>query len=144
MFNVGIIGLGMIGESMLGEFIDHPAFNAYAAWDINDALNKQISARYPMVRIAENATKIIGDPHVHVVYVATPPTTHIDYAWHVLREEKVLFCEKPLAIDLAESTALVDAVEEQGIVTAKTGPRRNDSGDVFPFCLPHSAAARST
>ena len=93
MFNVGIIGLGMIGESMLGEFIDHPAFSVYTVWDINDALNKQISDRYPLVQIAKSAIEIIDDPLVHVVYLATPPTTHIDYAWHIVRAKKVLFCE---------------------------------------------------
>ena len=118
MFNVGIIGLGMIGESMLREFIDHPAFNVYVVWDINNAVNKQVSDRYPKVRFAKDAIEIIEDPHVHVVYIATPPTTHIEYAWHILRAKKVLFCEKPLAIDLAESHALVDAVEEKEMITA--------------------------
>jgi predicted dehydrogenase len=118
MFNVGIIGLGMIGESMLGEFIDHPAFNVYSVWDINDAVNKRVSDRYPKVRFAKDAKQIIEDPHVHLVYIATPPTTHIEYAWHVVRAKKVLFCEKPLAINLADSRALVDAVEEKKIITA--------------------------
>jgi len=118
MFNLGIIGLGMIGESMLSEFIDHPAFNVYAVWDINDAVNEQVSERFPKIRFAKDAIEIIEDPNVHLVYIATPPTTHVEYAWHVVRAKKVLFCEKPLAIDLAESRALVDAIEEKEIITA--------------------------
>ena len=51
MFNVGIIGLGMIGESMLREFIDHPAFNVYVVWDINNAVNKIAIRRFDLPRM---------------------------------------------------------------------------------------------
>ena len=118
LFNVGIIGLGMIGESMLVEFLNHPAFNVRAVWDLDYKVNKHISNRFPKVQLAKDATAIIEDPHIHLVYVATPPTTHVDYAWQIIRAKKALFCEKPLAIDLAASQDLVDAVEEKGIISA--------------------------
>lgn len=118
LFNVGIIGLGMIGESMLAEFLNHPAFNVRAVWDLDNEINEHISTRFSKVRLAKDATAIIEDPHIHLVYVATPPTTHINYAWQIIRANKVLFCEKPLAIDLAASQDLVDAVEEKEIISA--------------------------
>ena len=118
VFNVGIIGLGMIGESMLVEFINHPAFNVAAVWDLNDKINEHISKRFPEVQIAKDATTIINDPAIHLVYIATPPRTHIAYARQIVQAKKAMLCEKPLAIDLSASRALVNEVEEKGILTA--------------------------
>lgn len=118
IFNVGIIGLGMIGESMLGEFLNHPAFNVHTVWDLNETINEHISSRFPGVQTAKDAKAIIQDPHIDLIYIATPPLTHIDYAWQTVQAKKALLCEKPLAIDLASSRELVKEVEGRGIPTA--------------------------
>ena len=129
MLNVGIIGLGMIGESMLREFINHPSFDVHTVWDIDEVINLRVSDRYPSVGIAGDATELIEDPQVEVVYIATPPTTHIEYGWKVVRAGKVLFCEKPLALDLTESHGLVDFVDRKKLVTAMNFIPDSSCGD---------------
>ena len=114
----GIIGLGMIGASMLQEFLTHPAFSVAAVWDLNDTINKHIANRFPDVTIADDATAIIQHPDIDLVYIATPPVTHIDYANKVLAANKALLCDKPLAINLDKARKLVDKAEASGIATA--------------------------
>ena len=117
-FSVGIIGLGMIGESMLQEFLHHPAFTIGAVWDRNDNINTQIAIRFPKVLIAKDAAGIIEYPAIDLVYIATPPVTHVDYGLQVIAAGKALLCDKPLAIDLEQGRRLAAAAEEQDVPTA--------------------------
>lgn len=117
-FKVGIIGLGMIGASMLQEFVKHPAFTVGAVWDRNNKINEQIANRFPNVPIAKNAAGIIAHPDIDLVYIATPPITHVDYGLRVIDAGKALLCDKPLAIDLEKGRRLVAAAEERGVATA--------------------------
>lgn len=117
-FNVGIIGLGMIGASMLQEFLNHPAFTVGGVWDRNEGINRQIADRHPEVPIAKDANEIISDPSIDLVYIATPPLTHVPYGLQVIAAGKALLCDKPLAIDLEQGKQLVKAAEEKGVPTA--------------------------
>lgn len=117
-FNIGIIGLGMIGESMLQAFLEHPAFTIGGVWDRNDQINRQIATRFPNMPIATDAASIIEHPAIDLVYIATPPITHVDYGLQVIAAGKALFCDKPLAIDLEQGRRLVAAAKERGVATA--------------------------
>ncbi|MCB8962438.1 MAG: Gfo/Idh/MocA family oxidoreductase [Ardenticatenales bacterium] len=103
---------------MLAEFAEHPDFTVSAVWDLNDAINKQIKSQYPAVRIASDADTLINDPDIDLVYIATPPVTHVTYGLQVIAAGKALLCEKPLAIDMDEGWELVEAAEAAGVATA--------------------------
>jgi predicted dehydrogenase len=115
---IGIIGLGMIGESMLQAFLEHPAFTIGGVWDRNDQINTHIASRFPNVPIAKDAASIIEHPAIDLVYIATPPITHVPYGLQVIAARKALLCDKPLAIDLEQGRHLVAMAEEQRIPTA--------------------------
>ena len=117
-FNVGIIGLGMIGASMLQEFLQHPAFSIGGVWDRNNEINNQIASRFPNVPITKDAASIIENPAIDLVYIATPPTTHVDYGLQVIAAQKALLCDKPLAINIEQGKRLASAAKEQGVPTA--------------------------
>jgi predicted dehydrogenase len=116
--SVGIIGLGMIGEKMLEEFIKHPAFTVTACWDLNPKIRTQVQVSFPSTPVVENGDRILGHPEIELIYIATPPKTHIEYGHKVVEMNKALFMEKPLAINVAESENLVKLAESKGIPTA--------------------------
>jgi len=115
---VGIIGLGMIGENMMREFLAHPSFTVVASWDLNPQICSQIQADYPGVTIVNSAEQVFEHPEVELIYIATPPTTHVDYGLRVIELNKALFMEKPLSIDLVESQHLVESADNREIITA--------------------------
>ncbi|MGD8458449.1 MAG: Gfo/Idh/MocA family oxidoreductase [Anaerolineales bacterium] len=116
-FSVGIIGLGMIGEKMLEKFIKHPSFNVAVCGDLNQKVSNQVQAKFPSIHICNNAEQIIENPKIELVYIATPPKTHIEYGQRVIDANKALFMEKPLAIDISKSEKLVKKAEIKGCLT---------------------------
>jgi predicted dehydrogenase len=118
VYRAGIIGLGMIGERMLLEFIEHPQFEVRSIWDINPTITDKVTRSYPSLHVAESAEFLINHDDIDLIYIATPPVTHIPYGHQVIEAGKAMLCEKPLGIDLAESRALVERVEAKGLVNA--------------------------
>ena len=59
--------------------------------------------------------EIADDPAIDVVYVITPTATHKDFAVRAARAGKHVWCEKPMAMDVAECQAIIDACEAAGV-----------------------------
>lgn len=47
--------------------------------------------------------------------VTTPTFTHQEITTALARADKHIFCEKPMAVDLAEADSMIDACEESGV-----------------------------
>jgi predicted dehydrogenase len=108
---IGIIGLGVMGERMLRNMGKHPAFAVAAAWDPAPAAAEKLRAVAPNTRFARDAADLIVDERVDCLYIAAPPGTHLGYAAAAFSAGKAVFCEKPLAIDVAACRAAVTRVE---------------------------------
>lgn len=79
--------------------------------------------------------EVLADPQIEVVHLATPNRLHFAQAKEALMAGKHVVCEKPLAMDSAESEALVRMAAESGKVAAVAYNIR-----FYPLC--HEAAAR--
>ena len=108
---IGIIGLGVMGERMLRNMGKHPAFAVAAACDPAPSAAEKLEAIAPSTRLARDADDLISDERVGCVYIAAPPSVHLAYAAAAFAAGKAVFCEKPLAIDLAACRAAVARVE---------------------------------
>jgi predicted dehydrogenase len=58
--------------------------------------------------------RLLADPRVGVVAVATPPAGHAELALAALRAGRHVFCEKPLATTLEDASAVLAATAEPG------------------------------
>ncbi len=45
----------------------------------------------------EDPFNVIRDPEVHIVYISTPPESHLEYALETLKAGKPVYIEKPMA-----------------------------------------------
>lgn len=109
-YGVGIIGLGIMGQRMLGNMGLHDDFDVLSVFDPQQAV--------PDVNYAESAEALIHHPDVDLVYIACPPDYHAKYAIMAATAGKPVFCEKPLGVDVAQSRDLVDMIEKSGIPNA--------------------------
>jgi len=120
---LGIIGYGIMGERLLRAALDHdPAVIAVAGlWDPSAAAMQRLAADLPQVKQLASADAVIAA--CDCLYIAAPPAFHLGYARAAFAAGRAVFCEKPLAVDVADADAFV---AEAG----KTGAR----GAVnFPF-----------
>jgi predicted dehydrogenase len=119
---IGILGLGVMGERMLRNMRKHPAFAVVAAWDPAAAALDKLSRIEPGARAAADAAALVADPAVDCVYIAAPPSLHLDHAHLAFDHGKAVFCEKPLATDLAAARAAVERVERERRLSAINFP----------------------
>jgi predicted dehydrogenase len=62
----------------------------------------------------ENLDEMIADPAVELVDVCLPPAMHADVVVKALEAGKHVFCEKPMALTVADAERMVDAANSAG------------------------------
>ncbi|TFL18495.1 Gfo/Idh/MocA family protein [Jannaschia formosa] len=68
------------------------------------------------IALTDDLDSVLTDPAVDGIVLATPHSQHAAQIEHVARAGKDLFCEKPVALTLAEAHAALAAVESADIV----------------------------
>ena len=127
---VAFIGLGVMGQRMLGSMALSPHFSVLTAWDPDAGACERTRELYPDIRIAASAEEAIGAADTGVVYIACPPIWHREYATAAMAAGKAVYCEKPLGVDIAESRELVESARDAGVV------------NIVNFSLASAAAVR--
>ncbi|MCH8978322.1 MAG: Gfo/Idh/MocA family oxidoreductase [Armatimonadetes bacterium] len=62
--------------------------------------------------------KVVADPEIDIVDVATPGNSHCEIACAAAEAGKIVFCEKPIGNTLAEAKTILDAVKKAGVQSA--------------------------
>lgn len=111
--NWGIIGCGNVTEKKSGQ-----AYNKIhnsklvAVMRRNAAKAADYAARHNVDRWYDDADKLLADPEVNAVSVATPPAFHLEYAIAALKKGLGVYVEKPVTRNAQEAQAMADAVKE--------------------------------
>lgn len=112
----GIIGCGDVCEVKNGPGLykaDHSSLVAVMRRDGGAAAD--YAKRHGVARWYDDAQKLVDDAEVNAVFVATPPSTHCEYALMVAEAGKACLVEKPMAMNAAECERMVDAFESRGL-----------------------------
>lgn len=67
---------------------------------------RDYAVRHRVPRWYADADALLADAEVNAVYIATPPSTHAEYAIKALRAGKPVYVEKPMACRYAECLAM--------------------------------------
>lgn len=110
--NWGIIGCGDVTEVKSGpplKLIDHS--NLVAVMRRTASKAEDYARRHQVQKWYTNAKKLIHDPDVNAIYVATPPESHAEYTIQALKAGKPVYVEKPMAMNYAECQKMMDTAE---------------------------------
>lgn len=116
MIQWGFIGCGIVTEKKSG-----PAFNKIEGSKVvcvmrrNAEKAKEYALRHHIDRWTTNAQELIDNPDVQAIYVATPPSTHAEYAIAAMRAGKPVYVEKPMATTYKECEEMMRVSEETGV-----------------------------
>ncbi len=113
---VAVVGLGYWGPNLLRVLADKE--NARVRWicDLDGDRLDRYRRRYPAVRATTHVERVLADPSVDVVIIATPVHTHYQLAAQALSAGKHVFVEKPLAPSSALADDLIANAGGRGLV----------------------------
>jgi 1,5-anhydro-D-fructose reductase (1,5-anhydro-D-mannitol-forming) len=114
MIRLGIIGLGTMGKHILASALAHPSFEVLSIFDtrIQHLTVANLSGeQYQAIQLAASLDDMLNRDDIDLIYIGTPPNTHIEYSHLCLDKGKAIWCEKPLATDLVAAKALVSRIE---------------------------------
>ena len=77
LLNVGIIGLGVMGQRMLARLANHSRLRATQVWDADPRTVARTMAVYPQLKPAPSAEALIATSGLASLYIATPPAPHM-------------------------------------------------------------------
>ena len=112
----GIIGCGDVTEKKSGSAAynqDGSTLVAVMRRDSHKA--KDYATRHGVPRWYDDAQALVDDSEVDAVYIATPPSSHLELALRVAANRKPCIVEKPMARSLSESEAMASAFAQAGV-----------------------------
>jgi predicted dehydrogenase len=111
---VGIAGLGYWGPNLARNFAAIPGCELAWCCDASPEARARIGAQFPRARLTDDLDRMLADPLLDAVVLATPVPTHADLAVRVLESGKHCFVEKPLGQSVAEAQRAVAAAQSSG------------------------------
>jgi predicted dehydrogenase len=108
----GIIGCGDVCEVKSGPAFQRvPGSELVAVMRRTGELAADYARRHGVAAWYDDAERLIRDPNVDAVYVATPPGTHLELALRVVAAGKPAYVEKPMARSHGECARMIEAFE---------------------------------
>ncbi len=112
---MAVLGLGAVGQRMLEQSADHPAFQVVAGFDPSTDTCAHVRLAFPHLALFDTAEQALDVGNIDVVYVASPPLHHAALVRLCVARQLSVLCEKPLGVDVADSQALVQTMDASGL-----------------------------
>jgi myo-inositol 2-dehydrogenase / D-chiro-inositol 1-dehydrogenase len=126
--NVGIIGAGRIGKVHAATLAYRiPAARILAIADVDLAAAQQAAAQFGIPVAADNAAAVLERPDIDAVLICSSTDTHAAFTEAAAAAGKHIFCEKPIALDLAVIDRTLAAVARAGVKLQLGFNRRFDA-----------------
>lgn len=120
--NVGTVGVGPQGRSVMECFLASPDARVVAVCDVNALRREDARKRVDSFYSASGCQaygdfrELIAREDIDVIHCATPDHWHVLVALEAARAGKDMYIEKPLGLSLAQDRALRDAIHQHGNV----------------------------
>jgi predicted dehydrogenase len=113
---VGLIGTGFMGKchamahgAVKAVFGDVPHVDRIALCDVDEVHAKRKANEFGFTRATNNWHDLLIDPAIHLISITSPNGMHREMAVAALEAGKHVWCEKPMALTLADAEAMTIA-----------------------------------
>lgn len=124
----GIIGLGKIANKFAADLQTMDHCELYAVASRYQQKANSFAKQYNAIKAYGNYESLASDPDVDAVYIATPHSSHKEYAILCLNHKKAVLCEKPLAMNLQEVEDMIAVANSNNVLLMEA---------LWTFFLPH-------
>lgn len=110
MFNIGILGAGRIGKIHANAVKKTTGANLKAIAD--PYLDEEWANSLGIEKLSKDVNEIIEDETIDAVYICTPTDTHADLIINAAKNNKAIFCEKPVDLSIEKILEVKQVLEE--------------------------------
>jgi len=111
---VGFVGCGLIARAHLANLANVDGVEIGPVHDRDGERAQMFAALSPSATVVASAAKVVAD--CEAVYICTWTAAHPETVSVAAAAGRAVFCEKPLAVDLATAEAMTEMVESSGVV----------------------------
>ncbi|MEZ4773533.1 MAG: Gfo/Idh/MocA family oxidoreductase [Bacteroidia bacterium] len=118
-YGVALVGLGNYSNILLGPAFAHSQ-NCYLAGIVTGTPSKatEWAAKHHIpsgnIYNYETFDKIADNPDIDIVYIVLPNFLHAEYTIRAAKAGKHVICEKPMALNVRECEAMIEACDKAG------------------------------
>jgi predicted dehydrogenase len=109
-----VVGAGFIGPVHV-EALQRLGIRVAGVLGSDPAKSEAARKRLRLERAYRDFDEVLADTAVQAVHLAVPNVLHFDFARRALQAGKHVMCEKPLAMNAAESAELVELARESSL-----------------------------
>ena len=128
--NVGVIGVGKIGNRHLQGYTNNPRAKVVAVADIIGELAQSVAADFGVERFFKSHRDLLALSEIEAVSVCTPPFAHAPVTCDAAEAGKHVLCEKPMAMNAEEAERMVEASRKAGVKLGIGSSRTRLSAEV--------------
>jgi len=130
--NMAVIGTGGMGTGHLQRLVDRASDEQLEVTKVCDVYRRRLDnaakiASLPQSGATMEYERVLDDPDVDAVVIATPDHWHTKIAIEAMEAGKDVYCEKPLSHTIPQALACRDAVHRTGR-TLQVGPQGTSDG----------------
>ena len=111
---VGIIGGGRITGMHALAYHDYPKAEIYALCDANEQVARDRAQEWNVQHWFTDYREMLADEAIDAVEIITPHHLHAEMTVHALEAGKDVSVQKPMALEVAECDAMIDAARRTG------------------------------
>lgn len=116
---VGIIGAGAIADIVANALVETECIECYAIASRSYDRAAAFAKKFGFQKIYDSYEKMVSDPEVELVYVATPHSHHYEHMMLALEHGKAVICEKAFTMNAEQAKKIKAYSEEHGIYVAE-------------------------
>ena len=121
---IGLIGTGFMGKAhalaygaVRGVFGDIAPLRLELLCDETPEKAGRMAEQFGFARATDDWRALVTDPAVDVVSITTPNHLHHEMALAAIAAGKHVYCEKPLALTVAQAEEMAEAADKAGVKT---------------------------
>lgn len=113
MVNLGLIGLGTWGKNVLRNFESLRDCKVLLACDSNPDQIKKVQPNYPGIDFTHKMEEVLEHQKIDAVVIVTPPASHFELAKQALLNDKDVFVEKPMVLEVEKAKEILELSEKR-------------------------------
>jgi predicted dehydrogenase len=110
---IGVIGCGYWGPNLLRNFSENEDARLRWMCDLDTKRLETFGRRYPSAKTTTDYRQLLADPQLDAVTIATPVSTHFNFAREALEAGKHVLVEKPFTANVREAETLIELAERE-------------------------------